>query len=263
MGNTPIRQFRRVALFSLLTAALYSANTPTTPSKYVTAGSLPAGWQIPMITHGDRMQVSGKERLTLSGTTTRNGSATAAFQLINELPNSVRYQELSGPHAVTLVFGGAQLMSSLGAMQSTDTDLIETLAYDTPTWFFYAPSNRLAVRKLGTRFRTDGGTGKTYTGPVYDVYLVLTSVQQVGAAKQQPKYYHVNSDTHLVEQVFYQDATSPSTKVQIIFGNWTTVSNNRIPQLIRRLENNVEVLRLTVSSATIGPSVADGAFLQP
>ncbi len=67
----------------------------------------------------------------------------------------------------------------------------------------------------------------------------------------------------MMERVHYQDADNPSTKVEILLDNWTTISGNRVPRLIRRLENGVEVLRLTVNSAAIGPSVADGAFQKP
>ena len=137
--------------------------------------------------------------------------------------------------------------------------MVETLSYDTPVCFFYGPVSGYPARKLGSRFRSDGLKSGPYIGPSYDVYLVRVPVQQSGKIKQQPKLYHVNSDTQLVERVVYQDVNTQKT-VEIILGNWTTISKNRVPQLIQRLENGVEVLRLTVTSATLGPSVADNAF---
>jgi len=231
--------------------------------KFLRPGALPPGWQIPLLTMGDRMLKPGKERLVVAGTVTRNGSATTQFQATHELPNSIRYQEQGGPAAGTVVFDGNQFGKSAGSAQKLDSDLVETLAFDSPVWFLYAPAKGLPVRKLGSRFRTDGQKGSAYSGSVHDVYLLLVPVQQPGKVKQQPKFFHVNSDTQLIERVSYQDADSPGTKVEIVLGNWATVSNNKVPQLIRRLENGVEVLRFNITSAVFGPSLADGAFQKP
>jgi hypothetical protein len=258
-GERVINRFK-TGLFGVLFCAGVFAATNTGPAKYVRVGSLPAGWQIPLIRHGDRLQKPGKERLVLTGTITRNGAATSQFQLVHELPNSINYQEQTGGKTQKLVFNGSQFSNSGGNVQEQDSDLIETLVYDSPLWFLYTPSSGLAVRKLGSRFRSDGQTGKVYSGPVYDVYLVLVAVQQPGKVKSQPKFYHVNSDTGLIERFNYQDSDHPGTKVEVILSNWISVSNNQVPQLIRRLENGTEVLRFAVASATFGPSVPDATF---
>jgi hypothetical protein len=247
--------------WALLLGATLAVAYSQQPAKYVTLGAVPPGWQLALVNYGDRLQRPGKERLTISGTVVRNGSSTSPFQLIHELPNSVSYTEQSGVNASTLVFAGGQFAKSGGGtVQQQDLDLIETLAYDSQTRLLYLPSNNIPVRKLGSRFRSDGQTGKVYSGPVYDVYLVMESVQQVGKVKQQAKYFHVNSDTQLLDSVHYQDADNPNTRVDVFLDNWTRISNNQAPQTIRRLENGVEVLRFTVGSAVLGPSVADGAF---
>src|SRR5207249_1757888 len=113
---------------------------------YLTLGSLPPGWQVAIRAHGDRVQRPGKERLVLNGTITRNQTASAPFQIIHELPNQVRYQEGSGAKAGTIVFDGGQFAKSSGSLQKDDGDLIETLAYDTPESFFFAPGNGQGVR---------------------------------------------------------------------------------------------------------------------
>jgi len=259
-----IRPFHRwplaaLALVSL--AALLAASNPQ-PSKYISFHSLPAGWQISLLNHGDRLLKPGKERLVLSGTTTRQNYASLACQITYELPNQVRYQE-QGSGAETLVFDGSQFSSNSASLQKADTDLMETLAYDSPDWFFYVPANTLPWRKLGSRFMINPQPGTRYTGPVYDIYLVSTSIQQPGKVKRQSKYYYVNSDSNLMERVQYQDADNPSTNVDVILGGWTTIANNRVPQTIQRMENGVEVFHFTVTSAVIGAAMADGAFQKP
>ncbi len=247
----------RVLILALLSACvILAANNP--PSKYVRIGGLPPGWQLPLWKAGDRLQTPGKERLTLAGTVTRKGAADTTFALVHELPNRVRYSE--GATGVATVFDGTQFGKTGASLQASDSDLIETLVYDSPIWFLYAPSTGLPARKLGSRFRVDPQKGKPYVGPLYDVYVIMVPVQQPGKIKSQPKVYHVNSNTQMVEMIKYQKADAPSTTVQIVLGNWTTVTNNAVPRTIQRLEDGVEVLRFNITSATFGPAVADGAF---
>lgn len=250
-------------LVSLCCAAMLRGGDVSQAPKHVTIGALPPGWQLALLTYGDRMQKPGKERLTISGTVTRGGSATAQFQVIHELPNSIRYQEQGGSGATTVVFDGNQYGKSSGNPQKQDSDLVETLVYDSPTGFMYAPVSGVSIRKLGSRFRTVGIKDDPFAGSAHDVYVILTSIRQAGKIKQQPKFYHVNSDTFLLDRVNYQDTDNPGTRVEIILNDWAVVAGNRIPQLIRRLENGVEVLRFNITSAVFGPSVADGSFQKP
>ena len=262
-GRNNMVRFRPLVGVLILAAfsanLIFPANNP--PSKYLHFGGLPAGWQMPLLRSGDRLQKPGKERLMLVGTVTRNGSTIAPFQLIQELPNLVNYSEGVTGTATGLVFNGAQYGKTGASLQATDSDLIETLVYDSPVWFLYAPSTMLPTRKLGSHFRVNPQAGKAYSGPLYDVYVITVAVQQPGKVKTQPKVYHVNSNTRMIEMINYQEADAPSTHVQVVLGNWTTVSGNAMPQTIQRLENGNEVLRFNITSATLGPSVADGSFI--
>jgi hypothetical protein len=228
--------------------------------KYIPSSSVPSDWLMALVQYGDRLQRPGKERIVLSGTVTRPSAHAAQFLLTRELPNSVRYVEQGGPNATVIVFDGNQYGKAKGALKKQDSDLIETLAYDSPDWFFYLPSNGVPVRKLGSRFRLEDPKRKGSALAVYDVYLVMDSIRQPGKIKQQAKYYHINSETHNLERIRYADADSPGTSVEIALDGWTTVSGNRVPGSIRRLENGVEVLRLTIQSAVLGPAMPDNAF---
>jgi hypothetical protein len=256
-----IRPFLTVALLAGNICA--ADNSPGAPGKFLRTSGLPPEWQIPLLTYGDRLQKAGKERLLTSGAVTRSGVAVP-FQLIHEIPNMVRYQEQAIGNPVSIItFDGNQLAKSVGNPQKQDNDLIETLVYDSPTWFFYLPSTAQGIRKLGSHFRIDGKQTGPYSGPFHDIYLVLLPVKQPGKVKQQQKFYHINSDTHLLDRVTYQDADNTSTKIEIFFENWTTASSNRVPQTVRRLENGTEVLRFNITSIALGPSVADAAFQRP
>ena len=258
-----LRLIANLTVISLCFGAAAFAADSVQPAKYIRVGVLPPGWQFPLLTYGDRLQKPGKERLSITGTVTRGGKAVTQFQAIHELPNSIRFQELAGPSLSAIVFDGNRFGKSDNNVQKDDSDLVEMLSYDSPAGFIYAAVNGLPYRKLGSRFRMDGQHGTPFSGPSYDIYLIRVPVQQPGKIKQQAKFFHVNSDTQLIERINYQDADNPRTKVEIVLGNWATVSNNRVPQLITRVENGVEVLRLNITSSVFSPTMLDDAFQKP
>lgn len=241
-------------------AGLFGASTVTGPAKYVTPGTLRPDLEFALRAYGDRLQKPGRERAVVVGSISRNGSAPAPFQWTQELPNLCRLDVQSGPLAGSFGFDGQQYWKKSASVQKQDTDLMETLIYDTPVRFFLLQSDRVPLRKLGSRFRLDGLIGKPYSGITYDIFLAVDTVPEAVGSKRQPKHYYINSNTQLVERVDYLDAIDGNVHVQTLIGGWITVSNNRVPQTIRRLENGTEVLRLTVSSAVLGPSVPDSAF---
>ncbi len=250
-----------VGLMLILGGQFLIAASNKPPSKYVNLGDVPTHWRLVLAHSGDRLRKPGKERLTMSGTVTRNGASKGVpFQLIHELPNLIHYSEGQAGASNSLAFDGDQYGNPGGKSQSTDGDLVETVLYDSPTWFLYAPTSGFPSRRIGGHFRVNPKAGVAYTGPIYDVYTVIVPVQQPGKVKTQTKIYHVNEVSHLVEVVRYQQADAPSVNVQVNLSNWTTVSGNAVPQTIQRLENGIEVLRFNVSAALLGPSVSDGSF---
>jgi hypothetical protein len=81
-----------------------------------------------------------------------------------------------------------------------------------------------------------------------------------GKGQAQAKYYDVNSNMLLMERV---ELRSGATATQVLFENWTSVTGNRIPRTIRRLENGQEVFRLVVTSAVFEPARSDTFFCAP
>jgi hypothetical protein len=210
--------------------------------------------------YGDRLQRAGKERITQTGTAFRPGADPTAFTIIRQLPNSVRYQERGDGGVATITFDGSALSRSTGNLTKKDTDLIETLAYDTPDRFFYFPANAIPYRSLGSGFQIIGADGRLSVRSAYEVYLVIDSVQQPEKLKQQPKYYYVNVDTRMVERIQYDDADSPGSKVAVVLSGWSAVSGNRLPSTLERFENGASVLKLVFDAASVSASAADGAF---
>lgn len=211
--------------------------------------------------YGDRLVKPGRERVTWSGSLVRKGAADKKFTLTGELPDLIRIDIQDSPDAAKSVgFDGNSAWKAGGALQKEDSDLIETLLYDTPERFFLMQSQGVSLRKLGSNFRLDGKVGTPYSGPTYDVYFGLETVKASATEKVQPKYYLVNYNTLLLERVQYEDASAGGVKVQTLIEAWRTVDGNKVPGIIRRVENGVEVMRLTIGAASLGPAVADNAF---
>jgi hypothetical protein len=172
----------------------------------------------------------------------------------------VRYEEHLGGSASALSFDGETATKQNGPLDKADLDLIETLAYDTPEHFLTAASGMVGVRKLGSRFRMDGPPGVAYTGPLYDVYVIIDQVKRPGGLKQQSKVFHVNSHSYLVERIRYKDVLAPRSAIEVLLEGWTTMAGNRVAQKLRRFENGLEVLRLEVASARFEPPRGEIAF---
>ncbi len=241
-------------------SALCGAENARVPAKYVTRGSIRPDLALALRAYGDRLQKPGKERIVIAGTVSVRGSAEAPFQVTQELPNLCRFDVQSGPLAGSAGFDSQQYWRKNGMPQKQDADLLRTLIYDSPARFFLMQADRMPVRKLGSRFRLDGLIGKPYSGTTYDIYLAVDTLADFAGSKRQPKHFYLNSNTLLVERIDYLDALGGNGHVQCLVSGWLTVANNRVPQIIRRIENGTEVLRLTVTVAAFGPSVPDGAF---
>jgi hypothetical protein len=168
-------------LFALALSAAESEKKATSPT-YISLGAVPENLRVALFKHGDRLAKQGRERVTQSGVVTRTNSGSVAFQLVRELPVSIRYQEQGSG---TLVFNGSQYAK--GAATSVDrasADVIETLAYDTPERFFSLVARGVAMRKLGSRFQIVGSGGVRAVNAAYDIYAAVDTVQQTaGVAK--------------------------------------------------------------------------------
>ena len=260
-----------IRLFSILIlavagAVVLSAQCPAGKVKSdrkLDKAKLPSRLQFAIQEHGDRLLKPGKERIQMTGLLSRKKGADVPFQLVQELPDLIRIDIQGANGAETLAFDGEKQWQDKGALKKEDGDLLEALIYDTPERFFQAQANSVPMRSLGSGFRLDGQIGRPYSGPVYDIYTIVDTIKGRGNARPQTKYYFVNSSTHLLERVEYNDTSNGDAFTQMHVEGWLQVGSDRAPRVIRRLENGTETARLSVNSFTLGPTRADSIFCMP
>jgi hypothetical protein len=229
---------------------------------YVERGSLSPKlvWHLKAL--GDRLENPGKERLTLTGTLTRSeGSQLEDVVAVLEFPERLRLTIQRGVRTQVITFDREQAGSKGNGRDAGEQALIETLVYGTAEHFFMTQKRGEATRLLGTRFRIDDGSTANYTGPYYDVYKVADQIRSATNQREQETLYYFNSDTLLLERVFYQINREGSTvKVEEITSNWGTEQGQQLPRRIERIENGKSVFVLTVRTASLSPRVNDGVF---
>ncbi len=209
-----------------------------------------------------RLEKPGTERIVITGTLSRLKSGNpnpVPVRVIFEQPNRLRLEEES---SVT-VFDGASLTKSGSQPTEDNADEMETLLLDFPERLFIGLVVGNPLRQLGSRFRTDDGSNRNYSGPYFDVYemgerLRMTSGPPDSANGEfTNKRYYINSDTNLLERVVYERRNK---KVEVRLTDWRLVEKQRIPFSIIRLEDGTPALQLTMSTATLARRANDGLF---
>jgi hypothetical protein len=78
-------------------------------------------------------------------------------------------------------------------------------------------------------------------------------------AVRQTRQYLFNSDTQVLELVKYRDFRNDrESAVEVRLENWQRAEGQLFPRRIVRLENEVPVITLTISSITVSPWIDDG-----
>jgi hypothetical protein len=206
---------------------------------------------------GDRLEKSGKERLTVTGVLHVSAdSLPRPVSVTLEFPDRFRIVIQNGPQSRVIT-------SDKGEQRTADElELIETLAYDSAEHFFSAQMQGNATRFLGTRFRTDDGSSADYNGPYFDIYKIADHIKTSGQERP-AKLYYFNSDTLLLERVTYvinRDGTEVSVETKL--GDWRSEDGQKVARRIERLENGKPVFVFEIRSAQFGRRVDDGMFVQ-
>lgn len=214
---------------------------------------------------GDRLEMKGKERLTIIGTIrdlSTDQSKTAPVKVISEFPDRLRVEKQDGPQLVISGFDGQTDWKLGGQLSQNEKDEIETLVHDTTEHFFAIQARGLPVRYLGSNFRLDDGEAREYTGSYYDIYQVEDQIPAgAGVSRSQIKRYFINSETQLLERIRYQiERNGDIVNVETQLSDWKKTGEQQFPGTVTRLENGKGSMTFYLTSAVFGPKVADGIF---
>lgn len=236
--------------------------TNTRTANYVQRAALRPQLIPDLIELGDRVERPGQERLNVIGTLTRaDSNRRFPFSAVIEFPDHVSLSIQEGAQTRVLRFDGQEVTAIGSAVDVSERDLIETLAYDTAEHFFWSQMQNHATRGLGSRFRADDGSARNYAGPYYDIYEMSELDKTSSDRHQSVKHFYFNSDTHLLERVRYEVTRGgANVGVEIIVEAWQKQTGQNIPRRIERRENNMSVFVLAINSVNVAPRVADGIF---
>lgn len=206
------------------------------------------------LAHGDRYTKSGRERLVIAGSAT-TPRGLVSVRLTYELPGKMRYEETNGRGNNLVINGGSGLALSRSAADDDDDDLLESLFYDSPDYFFStARDGATSLRYLGSRFRTSSGA-------LVDIYQSVLVAAARRDAPNRAKYYAFDSSNGLLVTVRSSSARgNVKTQVDTEWTEWRVVDGQRVPGRMRRLENGLPRLNVTMGAAVFSPALPDSSF---
>jgi hypothetical protein len=203
----------------------------------------------------ERQMMSASLQTYLGGTL----SSTSVVNITYQLPGMLRIDSQSTGRAI--VFDGRRLVTTGGAVQPEDSDLVESLVNDTVEGFIGGQySGSKTARWFGPSFRiVDKRTSNGLSG-VCSLYQFDQEVPIRGAGIPNPKRFCFDSDTQLLKSTSYN---LNGRYVETRFDNWVTVGNQVVPGLIERLANGAVAFKLTLGPVKLSPAVADDLFTIP
>lgn len=254
--------FKKVAAIAMALSPLGMAQ-PRAISSHIHRSQLSVEYRPLLSALGDRLEVSGKERLLLSSTliqSSRAGGGPQSVALVIEIGSKLR---MDGPGNSAVAFDGQQLNGSAAAAKQ-DQDLIDSLVYDSTERFLTSRVQALGIRRIALRARMSAPQNVTAATPFCDVYQVFESNQAPWKASSQSKMYCFDSSTHLLSSVAYELAgpSQVKTSVETRFSDWRPLEakGQMVPWKIERIENGIPVVTLTVTGARLAATAADGMF---
>jgi hypothetical protein len=257
----------RLMLPVIVACAPFCGAQPAVPTRppgpqYVTPYSVPNSLHDVVVAMGDRVQKPGQERLALTGTYT-DSTGSHGIQITWELPNKTRI-DITGGSPKSIVYDGQTTQSNAGSLSAADNDLLEGIADDRPETLLYGPkTSGLTMRLLGSRFRTDGGANKNYTGPYYDIFQSQAPVAGRTDSTRRTKLWYFDTLTGLLVKTEYTIQRNGTTVHVETAYTWAKSGGQAVPGQIVRRENGVDVATVHVSTSQIVGAVTDGIFSKP
>jgi hypothetical protein len=210
---------------------------------------------------GNRLVVTGEERVTLSGVLTyaAGGYSSTSVLITLETPDKFR---LSGGPSQLVVFDGTAVQTKSGGPTSADSNLMDTFFTDFADQFLLGYAQGAPAREL-VRHALFSKSGQPVSPPTY--YNVFELTQQDLARSNKPilrKLFYFNSVTQLLERVVYADPNAPQQQITTVYSAWQQIQSQQLPTHIERFENGTKVLDFQLASGAIAAAAADGLFGQ-
>lgn len=236
-----------------------SASPQATPraSDHVRRGLLKPALRENLRSLGDRLEKTGKERLTVTGTIRLKGDAQSRPVIfILEARGRLRVEEQGGSGFRTFIFDRDHATGR--TLTVPESDLVETLLYDTPESFFALQETGAPTRSLGSGYRLNDSPA----GSQYDVYEVQDTDAAGDPASPVTKVFCFNRETSMLERVRYERvAAGSASAIEVRLEDWGAFDGQKMPHRIVRLENNDPVLVITLDAVTFGPRGDNAAFV--
>ena len=252
----------KILLSVVVTAiAVLAADPIKSLPTYVQENALSVWKRALLKSHGDRLNVPGKERSMFTGLFTKTGVQPVTMVITKELPDKIRLDQVSSNGKPILVPGSGT--PTAGITSEDDKDLLEAFYLDTTEYFLLGGSQGAAYRLLGGRVRADDGKTINYQGPWYIVYQVAVPKSARGENGVRLKTFFFDTKDGLLSSVQYE--TTPqvqNTSVTIAYSNWKMIEGQAVPGLIRRLHGNTEIWRFQITSAEFSALAKDDFFKQ-
>ena len=213
---------------------------------------------------GTRFESPAQGRSIMTATLTRNTGEPRSVQLTitRELPDKLRVEQTSLTAQRTLGYDGSRAWVRGGSASTEDLRLIEMIVRDSVEHFVSTQARGDATLHLGDMFRGDDGSNANYDGPFYDILRVNDTFATPGGTESRPTLFYLNSRTGLLEKIVYE-RQHDAAKVEVEFGEWIAITNQKIPSRIVWKENGTVTNQLTITQVTFAPVAQDGIFTAP
>jgi len=230
-------------------------------SAVIRPGQLPFSAYPYLLSQGERLMKSGKERLVMQATLSDSRGARAV-RLVWELPGRFRYDEEGSARPIIVDNKTATKVNV--ELTSTELDALETLFLDSPQGFFESLQSGAAYRFLGRGFRAPVEAGKTSTASAYDIYQVTVPLDYGTAKTVRWKMYYFDSVTNLLSKVRYKIQRGSSVvQVETALSGWVKIDGEAVPGQVQRYEDGKLAVTVTSKGAAMSSAAQDGIFPKP
>ncbi|MCZ2076641.1 MAG: hypothetical protein LC130_16800 [Bryobacterales bacterium] len=256
------------AIVLVFTSAILDAQTANLPKSllyertFVTPGGLPQHLARFLEQSGMPMASAAKAQVTLLGSIT-DSNGTRGAQLRIQAPGYLSYRE-GNARAVT--FDGTDFRTKKGTPSSDDEAIAESLLAHFPDSLLLQAAEGGSFRRLGSHFRTDGGSTLKYTGPYWTI-IAFSPRRRPGLARgkalQQELFIAINDQTGLIAEVraVMNSAGNQPRVIQTQLDNWTQYGDQWLPGTVTRLENGKQVFRFQLQEASVGLADSTATFV--